>query len=67
VRILAILTAALILIGCNPVVNESALVSVLDPLMTNHAAALAGDDIAPMRRTGRILIATYDAASRGIQ
>ena len=30
--------------------------------MTAHAAALAGDDVDAMRRTGRVVIATYDAA-----
>jgi len=61
-RILAILTAALTLSSCGVVANDSAMTTVLEPLMTNHAAALAGNDIAPMRRTGRILISTYDAA-----
>lgn len=61
-RILAILMAAVILAGCGNVVNDSALATVLDPLMTDHAAALAGDDVAAMRRSGRVLIATYDAA-----
>jgi hypothetical protein len=30
--------------------------------MTAHAASLGGNDVQDMRRTGRILIATYDAA-----
>jgi hypothetical protein len=30
--------------------------------MTKHAAALAGDSVPEMRRTGRNVIATYDAA-----
>jgi hypothetical protein len=62
-QILAILTAALILTGCASVASDSALTSILAPLMTAHAASLAGDDVAPMRRTGRILIATYDDAT----
>ncbi len=33
----------------------------LDPLMTAHARALAGEDVDQMRATGRRLIATYDA------
>jgi hypothetical protein len=32
----------------------------LDPLVTAHAAALGGSDVAKMRATGRDLIATYD-------
>lgn len=42
--------------------SDSALVTVLDRPMTVHATALAGDDVPAMRRTGRDLIATYDAA-----
>jgi hypothetical protein len=37
--------------------------AVLDSLMTNHAASLGSDDVSDMRRTGRILIATFDAAA----
>jgi PBP1b-binding outer membrane lipoprotein LpoB len=62
-RILAILTAALILTGCASGANDSALATVLDPLMTNHAASLGSDDVSDIRRTGRILIATFDAAA----
>jgi hypothetical protein len=62
-RILATLTAAAILSSCSAVADQPALVSVLDPLMTNHAAALGGDDVAQMRRTGRILISIYDAST----
>jgi hypothetical protein len=58
----AILTAALILTGCAIAPNQSALGLVLDKPMTAHAASLGGDDVQDMRRTGRILIATYDAA-----
>ena len=54
--------AATMLSGCAIAANESALVEILDPLMTDHAASLGGDDIKTMRRTGRILISTYDAA-----
>ena len=49
--------------GCAIAASESALVETLDPLMSNHAASLGGDDIKTMRRTGRILIAVYDAAT----
>ena len=49
--------------GCASAVNDSAMIAVLDRPMTAHAAALAGDDVAEMRRTGRDLIATYDAAA----
>jgi uncharacterized lipoprotein YmbA len=61
-RTLAILTAALILTGCASAANDSALELVLSPPMTAHAASLGGNDVQDMRRTGRILIATYDAA-----
>jgi hypothetical protein len=61
-RTLAILTAALILTGCASAANDSALTSILDRPMTAHAASLGGNDVQDMRRTGRILIATYDAA-----
>ena len=49
--------------GCASAVSDSAMVAALDRPMTAHAAALAGDDVAMMRRTGRDLIATYDAAA----
>jgi hypothetical protein len=55
--------AATMLSGCGIAANESALVEILDPLVTDHAASLGGDDIKTMRRTGRILISTYDAAA----
>jgi hypothetical protein len=61
-RIPAILTAALILTGCASAADQSALELVLAPPMTAHATSLGGDDVQDMRRTGRILIATYDAA-----
>ncbi|QRZ14744.1 hypothetical protein JWJ88_17415 [Paracoccus methylovorus] len=61
IYLLAMLT--LIVTGCTSAVNDSALSTVLDRPMTTHAAALAGDDVALMRRTGRDLIATYDAAT----
>lgn len=41
--------------------GQTAVLDRLDPLMTAHAAALAGDDVALMRSTGRAVIATYDA------
>lgn len=50
------------LAGCVSGASDSALVAVLDRPMTAHAAALAGDSVPDMRRTGRNLIATYDAA-----
>jgi hypothetical protein len=62
-RTLAILTAAAILSSCGVVANDSAMTTVLEPLMTNHAASLGSDDVSDMRRTGRILIATFDAAA----
>lgn len=51
----------MIVSGCAGEVSETAVLDRLDPLVTKHAAALAGDDVPLMRRTGRDLIATYDA------
>lgn len=45
--------------------GQTAVLDRLDPLMTAHAAALAGDNVAEMRRTGRVVIATYDAGRGG--
>ena len=59
-----ILTAGMTLSGCATAPSEGAAVATLDrldPLMTAHARALAGEDISKMRSTGRRLIATYDA------
>ena len=53
----------LMLTGCGVEVNDSALATALRRPMTEHAAALAGDSVPEMRRTGRDLIATYDAAT----
>lgn len=64
-------TSALVLLmmtiasGCVPVEQDGAS-RVLDRLqgpMTAHAAALAGDDVALMRSTGRRVIAIYDAGT----
>lgn len=53
----------LILAGCaSAPVSDSALATALRRPMTEHAAALAGDSLPEMRRTGRNVIATYDAA-----
>lgn len=53
----------LILAGCaSAPVSDSALATALRRPMTEHAAALAGDSVPEMRRTGRNVIATYDAA-----
>ena len=41
---------------------DSVLATALAKPMTAHAAALAGDDVDAMRRTGRVVVATYDAA-----
>jgi hypothetical protein len=47
--------------GCASAVSEGAAKLTLDPLVTAHAAALAGCDLDLMRQTGRNMIATYDA------
>ena len=55
----------LILNGCAseaPTHGRTAL-DRLQNLATPHAAALAGDDVNEMRRTGRDLIASIDAAA----
>ena len=57
--LLAILT--LIAAGCTTEVSDSALATALRRPMTEHAAALAGDSVSEMRRTGRNVIAIYDA------
>lgn len=51
----------LILPGCTTEVSDSALATALRRPMTLHAAALAGDSVSEMRRTGRNVIAIYDA------
>lgn len=61
-RLAVILT--LIVSGCAsaPEVDTRAAVKRIQAVATPHAAALAGDDVVEMRRTGRNLIATIDAA-----
>ena len=44
---------------------DSVLARALADPVTAHAAALAGEDVPAMRRTGRVVIATYDAAVGG--
>ena len=51
----------LIVAGCTVAASDSALATALRRPMTAHAAALAGEDVAAMRRTGRNVIAIYDA------
>ena len=53
----------LTLTGCGSTSEGAAVATLdrLDPLMTAHARALAGEDVAAMRATGRAVIATYDA------
>ena len=47
--------------GCVSEGSAVATVKRLGPLMTEHAAALAGNDVPLMRQTGRKVISTYDA------
>ena len=63
-RILAAAMMMTMLNGCVTGPSDSALVAGLRGPMTDHAAALAGDDVAAMRRTGRVVIAKFDAGSR---
>lgn len=62
-RILALaLLTTITVSGCDNVGSgQTAVLDRLDSMMTEHAAALAGNDVAAMRRTGRAIIATYDA------
>ena len=55
--------AMLTLTACGSIDEGAAIATLdrLDPLMTAHARALAGEDVAAMRATGRAVIATYDA------
>ena len=55
--------AILTLTACGSIDEGAAIATLdrLDPLMTAHARALAGEDVAAMRATGRAVIATYDA------
>ena len=63
-RILALVTLLTILTGCVGGVSDSALIAGLRQPMTDHARALAGDDITAMRKTGRVVIAKFDAAAQ---
>lgn len=62
-RILVPAILMMTLTGCGPeAASDRVLAPALAKPMTAHAAALAGDDVVLMRRTGRVVIATYDAA-----
>lgn len=61
VKLLLFLTSFASLNGCTTEVSDSALATALRRPMTEHAAALAGDSVSEMRRTGRNVIAIYDA------
>jgi hypothetical protein len=58
------LMAAMMLSGCVTGQSDSALIAGLRGPMTDHAAALGGDDVAAMRRTGRVVIAKFDAGAQ---
>jgi hypothetical protein len=58
------LMAAMMLSGCVTGQSDSALIAGLRGPMIDHAAALAGDDVAAMRRTGRVVIAKFDAGAQ---
>ncbi len=64
-RIPAAAIPLLILTGCASEAPPNARVALdrLQDLATPHAAALAGEDVTEMRRTGRDLIASIDAAA----
>ena len=59
-----ILLVVMMLTGCVTGPSDSALIAGLRGPMTEHAAALAGDDVAAMRRTGRVVIARFDAGAQ---
>jgi len=55
----------LCLSGCgNALASDSALVANLREPMKTHAAALVGEDVALMRRTGLMVIEKFDAGAR---
>jgi len=55
----------LCLSGCGSVlVSDSAFVANLRGPMKTHAAALAGDDVKAMRRTGLVVIEKFDAGAK---
>ena len=59
-----LVTTMLILSGCGPELSKLEAEPVLSRLskpIDELAIALAGDDVADMRRAGRNVIATYDA------
>tara|TARA_R110000868_G_C10847245_1_gene760540 strand:+ start:369 stop:671 length:303 start_codon:yes stop_codon:yes gene_type:complete len=62
-RTLEILMASLMLHGCVIAGSDSALVAGLSGPMTDHAAALAVDGGPLSQRTGRVLIAKFDAGA----
>jgi len=45
-------------------VSDSAFVANLRGPMKTHAAALAGDDVKAMRRTGLVVIEKFDAGAK---
>ena len=62
-RLICLFFIANATVSCGSVTEGAATATLdrLDPLMTAHARALAGEDVAAMRATGRAVIATYDA------
>lgn len=62
-RKLAMVSAMLTLSGCfGSEVSETTALDRMAPAVTQHAAALGGNDVAEMRRTGLDLINLFDAA-----
>lgn len=59
-----ILLAVMMLSGCITGASDSALVAGLRQPMTDHAAALAIDGGPLSQRTGRVLIAKFDAGAQ---
>lgn len=64
-RISGLVILTTIASGCAPEgrVSDSVVIDALADPMTAHAAALAAEDVPAMRRTGRRVIAVYDAAA----
>lgn len=60
-RTFLMVTAVLMLSGCNSAVNQPIVNDRLKNLADAHAISLAGEDRAMQLRTGRDLIATIDS------
>jgi hypothetical protein len=53
----------MMLLGCGDLVNETAVTDRVRPMAADCASALAGEDIAAMRRACRGMLATLEAGA----